>query len=169
MKESYIDAINKRAAQDITLVAENKRIIGLGGPDIKEYVAILRSKGFEEIIIFEDNYEVYRNQIRQFPDCELIHGDIRDHLREDAFYDLDFCCSIKTIEPWLPIITSLKEYSLTCSIRPIGMEKSVGIFNRYGHGEFVRYVDTSPMLVFFNNKTIKNGIKRKKSLRVLHS
>ncbi len=165
MKETYKEAENKRGVQDIVLTGSTRRLIGLGGPDIIDYVNIVRSKGFEDITIYEKDYNVYKKQIAQFPDCTLIHGNILDHLDEDAFYDLDFCGSIKSIQRWLPAITALPEYALTCSIRPIGEEETIGIFNLYDKAHVIKYRDTSQMLVFFNNKTIKNG----KNSRILQS
>lgn len=165
MKETYLEAKSKRIVQDITLNSKNKRIIGLGGPDILEYVTILKSKGFKDITSYENRQQIYSKQFKQFPDCELVHGNILENLQEDAFYDLDFCCSIKTIEPWLPIICRIPEYSLTLSIRPVGIDQTIQIFKRYGQSQFVKYVDTVPMLVFFNNKINKNG---KKTSSFLH-
>jgi len=154
MKETYKNAFSKRLVQNKVLKSQNKRIIGLGGPDILDYVNILRSKGFEDITIYEKDPSVYAKQLEDKPDCKLIFGNILENLKENAFYDLDFCASINSVEPYLHKILRIKEFVLTVSIRPIGLVETICTFNNYGgDSEFVQYTDTSPMLVFFNNKT----------------
>lgn len=156
MKKSYALSENKKAAQDITLKSENKRIIGLGGPDILEYVNMLKVKGYTDITIYEKDPEVYLQQVLKRPECRHIYGDILDNLNEDAFYDLDLCSSIKKIESRLPKILELEEFSLTVSLRPLGLYPTIEIFKRYGDSSYLEYRDSSSMIVFFNNKTIKN-------------
>jgi len=157
MKESYKDASSKRLVQNKILNSQNKKIVALGGPDILDYIQLLKNKGFTDITIYENDKKTYLKQKEQNPDCKLVYGNILHHLYEDAFYDLDFCCCISSVERYLPRILQLEEFSMTFSIRPLGFDKTFEIFKRYGEAPFIPYRDTTPMIVFFNTKTNKNG------------
>lgn len=169
MIKEYLESYNKRIIQEITLRSRQSKIVALGGPNIRQYVSILRKMGFDDITVLENNREIYQMQLQQHPQCKLIHGNILDHLWHDCFYDLDFCCSIRKIEPYLSQIVKLPEYSLTVSIRPVGYEETIETFKKYGDAYVTKYSDTVPMLTFFNNKTIKgdrkNGILYKKTAK----
>lgn len=153
---SYLGAVQKRAVQNIALQSSNTTLIGLGGPNVKQYVNYLRTKGFKDIIIFENNKSIYEKQVEQKPRCQLIHGNILDHLGYNAFYDLDFCASVKTIEPWLPKIIAMNEYAMTLSIRPVGIINTIGIIKKYTELKYIPYRDTVPMYTFFKHKNKPN-------------
>lgn len=151
MKLSYKNSVMKREVQDyIYKRVRNSHIIGLGGPNAKDYSRILHEKGFEKIILYENDWKVFEKQILDPPDCKLVYDDVLNHLGHNAFYDLDFCCSILSIEHALPDIVELPEYSLTVSIRPVGIEKTLDIFKQYEKDfTYVIYKDTSPMIVIY--------------------
>jgi hypothetical protein len=149
--KNYIDVPNKRAVQGIAL-SPYKRIFGLGGPNINNYISILRKRGFKEIVSFENNWNIYLRQKRQNPKCELVYGNILEYTNYDAFYDYDFCNYISTMKQWLPIIVNTKRYSATFSLRGIGINKTINTFRRYGEASYIKYKDTSPMITFFNNQ-----------------
>lgn len=149
--KTYSDAIVKRQLQSQLLKSSNPTIYGLAGPNADIYVALLKEKGFSNIVLFEKNWETYQMLLSKNLDCKLVFDDILNHLGKDAFYDYDFCCSIKTIEPWLPQILSTKEYSVTFSIRPVGTEETLRTFRRYGVANCYKYKDTTPMLTFSSN------------------
>lgn len=151
MSKSYIYAPNKRAVQQIALRSGHKKLIGLGGPNIIEYLQVVKQLGYKEVIVFENNAKVYQEQVFAKPDCTLRYEDIIQNLRFKAFYDLDFCCTIRTIEDFLPIITKLENYALTLSLRGIGISTTVSTFRKYSEAFYIKYVDTSPMITFFNN------------------
>jgi len=157
MKSSYLGAENKRITQNTTLSSSQKKIYALGGPDILDYINVLKSKGYEDITIFENRKNIYEHQVRQNPDCKLILGNILNNLGEKCFYDIDLCCCIRSVEQYLPRILTIPEFSITFSIRPIGFDETIKTFRRYGNAYFMYYQDTVPMITFFNNKIIQHG------------
>lgn len=148
--KSYVNVPNKRLIQGFSLTGCDS-IITLGGPDILNCIDYLKSLGFKNIVSFESNKSIYDYQVSQKPDCQLINTNVLDHLNYNCFYDLDFCCSVRTIEPWLHRIVNLRRYSITLSIRPVGLEKTIKTFFKYGNAHLTKYRDSVPMLTFYNN------------------
>lgn len=147
----YTKDSKKRIIQDYILDStKNDTIFCLGGPNISEYISLLRDKGFKTIISFEQDKDVYRLQKKQKPDCQIINGNILDYLGYDAFYDYDFCSNIHTIEKYLPHILKTKHYSATFSLRPISKDITIRTFKRYSEANYITYFDTSNMITFFS-------------------
>lgn len=146
----YHNATNKWKVQQLSIKGGN-RLIALGGPNILNYVQRMNILGFNDITSFERNKAVYQMQLAQNPKCTLLFGSILSNLNEDAFYDLDFCNTITTLECWLPEIVNIPKYSITFSLRGTGIQETIRIFKKYGEAFYISYKDTSPMVTFFNN------------------
>lgn len=152
VKLSYKNSEYKRNIQEyIYSKVGNRNIIGLPGPDIEDYVERLTSFGFDNIELYEKDFSIFCHQLSHLPpQCNLTFGDILDNLNKDAFYDLDFCTSILSIEDRLEEIVALKSFSLTVARRPIPEEETIDIMDKYMPGiSHLTYFDTSPMIVFF--------------------
>lgn len=150
-KGSYKEAKNKRILQEEILNQVKQRtILGLGGPDVDDYINILENKGFKKIFIYENNFSVFNSQISKFRHT-LIYDNILNHLGKSAFYDLDFCCTIKSIpKESLEKISRLESYSLTLSLRGVSLIETLKMFTKYcGEQLFRTYRDSSPMVTFF--------------------
>ena len=152
-KLSYKEAFLKRATQEyIFSRASFHNIIGLPGPDIQDYVMLLKEYGFERIELFENDFDVFIEQLCKLPkESNLTMGNILHYINKEWFNDLDFCCSITSIEKKLQKICLLKEYSLTVSVRPIGTENTISIYKKYAGEDihFIQYRDSSPMITFY--------------------
>ena len=151
-KLSYTNSIKKREVQNKILpFVSNGRVCALGGPDIDEYVSLLKTYGFGDITIFENDKVILLQQLYKFPQgITLMYKNILEHLNRNCYYDLDFCFSIQKIMPRLKKIVSLQEYSLTLSVRPIGTEKTVAIMKEYDPDiKYMTYQDTTPMITFY--------------------
>ena len=133
----YSVKVKKREIQhEIFSQVKSKKIVTLGGPSIDNYVPLLRSYGFEEIISFETNIEVFLRQCSlasKFDNVTIKYGSILDNLDKypGYFFDLDFCATIKPVERYLQDIAKLEEYCLTFALRPIGEELTKKIFYSY--------------------------------------
>ena len=152
MKNTYLTAFNKREVQSKTLLGGGK-LIGLAGPDINTYTDIALESGFSDITIYENNKDIFLRQLSVLPKgIKLMYMDIRNHLGENAFYDLDFCCSVLGIKGQiLERIIKIPRFCLTLSIRPVGLQTTIDEVNKYIKLPYYKYCDTSPMITFFKH------------------
>lgn len=148
--KTYVGNLVKRDVQRKSLASKEKTIFGLGGPSINEYIKVLKELGYKDIILFENDYEVFKKQKKQKPQCVLLFDDILNHLGEDGFYDFDFCSTIKKVEPWMPQIVATPKYSLTFSLRGTGYNGTISTFKKYSEAKYIPYHDTSAMITFFS-------------------
>lgn len=152
-KLSYKDATKKRAIQDSILSkVTNKSIVGLGGPDVDDYINILEKKGFKNIHIYENSLSILSEQIGKFK-YNLIYGNILHDLKRNAFYDLDFCFTIKSLsDDDLKEIAKIPSYSITFSLRGAKLTDTISRFSKYcGNQQYKTYRDSSSMVVFYKN------------------
>lgn len=82
----------------------NCRVVGLGGPQVSDYLHFIKQFGATSAQIWEVDFKTFSEQERQrdaglFPiPCELINGNIRDVvLKSKDLPDFDFCSSFKTV------------------------------------------------------------------------
>lgn len=148
-KHSYKESFNKRKAQDYVFSNVSGPVVALGGPDIDVYAKMLENHGVKDLTIYENNRKVFLIQLRKVKWGSLIFGDILINLGKKAFYDLDFCCSIYSIESYLPEIVELPKFSITLSLRPAGLNKTLEIFRKYSELPYLRYHDSVPMITFY--------------------
>lgn len=151
MKISYKNSVMKREVQSyIYDRVQNPNIKGLGGPNAKDYERILKEKGFRNITLYENNKDVFEALLKDPPYCKLEYDDILNHLKTKSFYDLDFCCSVLSVRDYLPEIAKIPQYSMTLSLRPIGIQRTLDIVKEYEKRfTYVIYKDTSPMIVIY--------------------
>lgn len=147
---NYALRTNKRIVQDkIYRNVLNKNIVGLLGPSCENYVNLLSSYGFKNMIFFERDRKVFLKQIISNIKINYVlkFDNILNNLNENAFYDIDLMCSVYSIEDMLPEIAKLKEFSLTLCIRPCGRENTINILKKYiAKFEVYDYTDKTPML-----------------------
>lgn len=77
-----------------------KNLIGLGGPDLEEYVSFVRSYGIKNIHIYENNIKTFLLQISKIHnlDINLTYNNIgATEYYSDVLYDLDYMCTIRTV------------------------------------------------------------------------
>jgi hypothetical protein len=104
LKNTYLNFQNKIETRDFlfTLPAFKNctDVIGLGGPDINEYMSKLRSYGFKNITIYENDIATFLRQIQVVEDHNFKHifGDIVHAAPNmpNTLYDLDFCVTPRT-------------------------------------------------------------------------
>jgi hypothetical protein len=103
-KITYKDASNKKKARDFlfSLFTQQQlnKIVGLAGPDVPDYIAFCRSKGYTEFEIFENHIPTVLEQIKYFRTQGKVHltyGDIlnTDANRNDVLFDLDYCVTAR--------------------------------------------------------------------------
>lgn len=103
-KTTYKDASNKKAVRDFlfSLFAKQQlsKIVGLGGPDINDYIDWCKSKGFNEFEIYENHTPTLFEQIRKIKagvGVNLKYGDIlnADANRKNVLFDLDYCVTTR--------------------------------------------------------------------------
>ena len=139
---------SKREVQKRAIVPVRPKIIGLAGPNADKYIKVLKNIGFSQIELYENDFDVYLKHKKH----GVLFDDILNNLGKDAFYDYDFCCTIKKIERWLPQIVRTPNYSLTLAVRGVGYTETIKTFKKYGNANYMTYMDTSPMITFFNHK-----------------
>lgn len=187
-KLSYKHATNKkRSRYSIFNFYDNKEtIIGLGGPDVIDYVSFLKQQGFKNIYIYENNIDIFINQLSQADQIEGIKLHFNDILQapivEGAIYDLDFNQSIASVDEHIEkfknnriiLTVALRPYTLLNTLRLflylMGEHGKIDLFagkitcdsgNTYG---FHKYHDSSVnMLTIFtiNNSKTKKDVKIK--------
>lgn len=102
MKLSYINATNKRTIREELLKRHTyTKLIGLAGPNLHQYMSQCKRAGIKHVTVYEKNSHV---MIKQLPYIikhsipyrfmDILHA----ALQKDTLYDLDFCCSIKSVE-----------------------------------------------------------------------
>jgi hypothetical protein len=160
LKQPDYNKKSKKRQHQLTLFkkAINKdNFIGLCGPTPKGYLRQIKTAGFKNAILV-DNDSVYLNQnIQVFRDfnkklgVSAQCGDINKMLNKNAFYDLDYCNSIMKLSPVLDKIMKIKEFCLTVALRPISEEKTLGILNKYNRTFLPRVYreDGIPMMICY--------------------
>lgn len=130
MKYTYKDsALKKAVREDIFTGTRFQKLVGLGGPDLREYVTYFRQKGFGDITVWENNGSILLRQLPQMQGLGISYhfGDIlHAPYHKDVLYDLDFCSSIMSTNPHMAKFRD--NFVLTVALRPIGLENTVDWF-----------------------------------------
>lgn len=132
VKESYKNSLNKRTVQREVyqqIKGRYKHLIGLGGPDLDDYLKFARYAGIKNAIIYEYNVDqllIQASKNNSTLPTRVIFDDIISCPSgvENAFYDLDFCCSVNTATPHINKFRN-DPVAFTFSIRPLGLRDSV--------------------------------------------
>jgi hypothetical protein len=103
-KHTYKDASNKKAVREFlfSLFTQQQlnKIVGLAGPDVQDYINFCKSKGYDEMEIFENHIPTAIEQVKYLRTkgkITLTFGDIlsADGNRDDVLFDLDYCVTAK--------------------------------------------------------------------------
>jgi len=102
-KMSYKEATKKKEVREFlfSLFADLqlRKIVGLAGPDINDYLKFCKSKGYEEFEIWENHVPTLMKQIRELrtSKVELKYGNILNTSedRHNILFDLDYCVTVR--------------------------------------------------------------------------
>jgi hypothetical protein len=157
-----------------------KKLVGLAGPNITDYLSLVKSKGIKQAEIYERDYTNLIYQMQDFRPSikttvkyqDILHADVQ----EGVIYDLDFCCTIDSAEEHIKKFK--KNAIITLALRGVGLiptlEKFCELVNDFKssiqlnvyktenfkmhvlHFEKISYTvyhycDTSPMIVIKPN------------------
>jgi hypothetical protein len=104
-KENYLDAANKKAVREFLFsFFKFTNIIGLGGPNINEYINWCKSKGYKDIEIWENTPDVAMRQLMAIKHpVRMRFGNIleAEPNRINTLYDLDYCCTVRYMKDHL--------------------------------------------------------------------
>jgi hypothetical protein len=135
-KLSYESSSNKKAVQKKIYLQYKgiKKVIGLGGPNLTEYLLFLKSMGIKQADIYEFDAEQLLLQINNYVpviNSQIYYGDILRAVpnKTDTLYDLDFCCCILSAKKHIEKFTT--NSIITLSIRPYGLEQTIEKFCQY--------------------------------------
>lgn len=132
MKSSYVNSVNKRAVQRMIYDSiRNKfdHLIGLGGPDLSDYLKLAQHAGIKDAMIYEYNAQqllIQASKPNAILPTRVMYGDIikAQHNQSNTFYDFDFCCSV------MSAVKHIKKFKydsciFTFSIRPLSFTQTV--------------------------------------------
>ncbi len=149
-----------------------KRIVGLAGPHIQDYIEFCKSKGYTEFEIYEKDSITAIHQLATLKDCVSLK--LKDILQANAdepntLYDLDYCVTVRhmkehiakfqnnfimTFARRVPLAETIStffgvrnERIITSSTKDSPIEHDVYVTNK-GRYIYVPYKDTSPMCCF---------------------
>lgn len=153
----YLDCKEKRHSRNKAFDKYTglSNLVGLGGPDLIQYVDFFYKRGFKNINIWEDNKDILFAQIKQLPQARvsLNMGDILNApILKDTLYDLDFCRSLLCAKDHIKKFKTNTVF--TFAIRPLGKETTIELFCTY-RGEFLKYIGEE---YFQSNKSTYNYI-----------
>jgi hypothetical protein len=142
MKSDYTTSLNKKAVQNDIFKRVRKKnftkVVGLGGPNITQYLQFLKSYGIKYADIYENDRFHILLQISSFKpviNTNVHFNDIICHKmqKDDTLYDLDFCSSIYTLRD---AVKKFRKNSIfTFSARPIGVETTITEFFKCFHSK----------------------------------
>jgi len=159
-KLSYKDATNKKQVREFlfSLFADLqlKKIVGLAGPDINDYLEWCKSKGYEDFEIWENDSATLLKQLREIKASKAAfkYGNILDASaeRSDVLYDLDYCVTIRHMKEHL---TKFKErFIMTFARRVKDGETISTFFSTRGETIFEKLENLNPLkhTVYHTNK-----------------
>lgn len=169
VKTDYTLSKNKRAVQEaiFNLYKKHKfnRVVGLAGPNITEYLQMMKDKGFRHAEIYENNISQLAIQMGHYKpviSSQVVFGDIilANANQENTLYDLDFCCSINTASEHIQKFSSDDAVVTTLSIRPVGFIHTIL--------KYAQLIDrkSSPIIEFLGGVTSHLGKYRTYRLSV---
>jgi hypothetical protein len=132
-KLSYKDATKKKEVRDFlfSLFADLqlKKVVGLAGPDINDYLEFCKSKGYEEFEIWENHAPTLMKQIRDIrvSKVELKYGNILNTSedRHNVLFDLDYCVTVRYMQDH---IKKFKDKFIMTFARRIKDEETISSF-----------------------------------------
>lgn len=132
IKHSYKDAVRKKEVREFLFsFFDEKNIVGLAGPDIKEYLEWCKQKGIVNIELWENNPNVMFSQLMKLPKNSKVSYNFGDIINAnsspDTLYDLDYCCTVNTVRNDIKKFKNEK-FVMTFSIRTVGEENTINEF-----------------------------------------
>lgn len=136
-KTTYKDSTSKKQVREFlfSLFLERQlyNIVGLGGPDITDYIAFCQSKGYENFEIFENHADTMIKQLQQVKNIRTLgkislkYGDIldADPNRENVLFDLDYCVTVRYMREH---IAKFKDNFIMTFARRIPDVETIGTF-----------------------------------------
>jgi hypothetical protein len=132
-KLSYKDATKKKEVREFlfSLFADLqlKKIVGLAGPDINDYLEFCKSKGYEEFEIWENHVPTLMKQIKELrtSKVELKYGNILNTSedRRNILFDLDYCVTIRHMKEHL---MKFKDKFIMTFARRVKDEETISTF-----------------------------------------
>jgi hypothetical protein len=111
MKNNYANALltrertKKKQTQEFLLSffpnGYYRKLIGLAGPHIEDYIVRMEAKGFQEFTIYEKDGLTAINQLASIKKPIVLKMEdvlSADANEEDTFYDLDFCGTVRYLK-----------------------------------------------------------------------
>lgn len=140
-KYTYTDAEKKKMVRDylFSYFTFNK-IVGLAGPDINVYLDFCKSKGFDDVEVWENEPAVMMKQLSEAKaPVRYKFGNILEaDLNKDVFYDLDYCVSVRYMKEH---IQKFKDnFIMTFSTR-IGVQETMEKFFQFRGEPIVNQYD----------------------------
>jgi hypothetical protein len=144
-KQSYKTSINKKQVREFLFSQfadlHLKKIVGLAGPDINDYIKFCKSKGYDEFEIWENHTPTLIKQIREIraSKVELKYGNILDTSEDEqnVLFDLDYCATIKFMKKHLEKFN--KNFIMTFSLR-LGENDTISKFFKYKKEQIISTV-----------------------------
>ena len=133
VKTDYSQSKNKRAVQNaiFNLYKRHKfnKVVGLAGPNITDYLELMKQNGFKSAEIYENDISqlaIQMNSFRSVIESKIQFGDIIQAKPNQPYtlYDLDFCCSINTANQHIQKFSDDVAIT-TLSIRPVGFMHTI--------------------------------------------
>lgn len=143
VKDTFVTSAEKNMLRH-RMLPHGHTLIGLGGPDIEKYVDTARKKGFKDIRVWENNPIVYMKTLPRIKGLNIqynIEDIIKAPFNKSYIYDLDFCCRIESVGPYLKKFTH--NFILTVSEMYLKPFASLPIFAKHKEEKIKRIIATS--------------------------
>lgn len=130
-KETYLDAENKHAVREYLFKQfQLSSLVGLAGPDINDYIKWCKSKGYNELEIWENEVPVLLKQLSEVkqPVMYKFGNILNAKLRSNTLFDLDYCVSIRYMKDHL--VKFKDNFIMTFSTR-IGVQETINKFFKF--------------------------------------
>lgn len=133
MKLTYKNSEQKKKVRDFIFSQfkdkQIRKIVGLAGPDVEDYISYLKSKGYDDFVIYENHAPTMFKQLRyltKLNNVQLKYEDVfHAENKDDVIYDLDYCSTVKFMKNHLKKFT--QNFIMTFSLR-IGEQETVKKF-----------------------------------------
>lgn len=144
-KHTYKNAYNKKEVREYIFSYFKDKylgsLVGLAGPDIRDYVNFCRSKKYRNIEVWENNPTVMVHQLSNMPKRPIRYkfGNILDaDVNHWTLFDLDYCVSVRYMKEH---IQKFKDnFIMTFSTR-IGVQETIDKFFQFRREPIVNQYD----------------------------
>lgn len=131
-KSTYLNCEKKKAVRDFLLQQfDYSNVIGLAGPDVREYVNNIRFANCNKIRIYENNPSILFKQLREIDKTDrrvnMIYSNIYEApIEENTLYDLDYCATIRSLKEHVEKFRN--NFIMTFSLRKCGFKETIETF-----------------------------------------